>query len=116
MIGNWPNTPEPEEANLLLLNRSSGGNWLEVQLAGTASNRAAIGARIEVTAAGGDRTVRQVREVQAHTAWRSQGDLVQHFGLGKLDTVDVAVRWSSGREDRRPAVAAGQRIVIVEGR
>lgn len=114
VIGNWPNAPGPDEENLVLINRSSSGNWLEVQLTGTNSNVAAIGARIEVTPSAGGNT-RLIREVQSHTGWRSQGNLVQHFGLGSAETVDVIVRWPSGHEDRRTGVAANQRIVVVEG-
>jgi hypothetical protein len=114
VIGSWPNAPGPEEENLVLMNRSSRGNWLEVQLVGTESNAAAIGARIEVTVVA-DGPAQLVREVQSHTGWRSQSDLVQHFGLGSSDTVDVVVRWPSGTEDRVGGVAANRRIVIVEG-
>jgi hypothetical protein len=95
------------------MNRSANGNWLEIQLMGTQSNASAIGARIEVTNT--DSVTRQIREVQAHSGWRSQNDLVQHFGLGSNDEVDVTVRWPSGREDHRTGVAANQRIVLVEG-
>ena len=113
VIGNWPNAPGAEEENLVLLNRSTGGNWLEVQLNGTESNASGIGARIEVTSA--DSGAKQIREIQAHSGWRSQNDLVQHFGLGETEAVDVVVRWPSGREDRRGGVNANQRILVVEG-
>lgn len=114
VIGDWPNAPGAEEENLVLLNRSTGGNWLEVQLTGTESNASAIGARITVTPTAGD-ALGLIREVQSHTGWRSQSDLVQHFGLGSNDMVEVVVRWPSGREDRRSGVTANQRIVVVEG-
>jgi hypothetical protein len=95
------------------MNQSANGNWLEVQLTGTESNASGIGARIEITGAGV--STKQIREVQSHTGWRSQSDLVQHFGLGSNDMVEVVVRWPSGREDRRSGVTANQRIVVVEG-
>ena len=53
--------------------------------------------------------------MQAHTGWRSQNDLVQHFGLGSADEVDLAVRWPSGREDVLRGVGVNQRIALVEG-
>jgi hypothetical protein len=111
VIGNWPNTPGPQERNVVLFNRSRSGNWLEVQLVGTNSNTAGIGARVEVRT----RTGRLVRDVQAHSGWRSQSDLVQHFGLGPNTAVDIVVRWPSGIEDERTGVAANQRILIIEG-
>ncbi len=49
VIGNWPNSPGPEEENLVLINHSTGGYWLRVKLTGTTSNTSGIGARIEVT-------------------------------------------------------------------
>jgi hypothetical protein len=78
---------------------------------GTNSNTAGIGARVEVRT----RTGRLVRDVQAHSGWRSQSDLVQHFGLGPNTAVDIVVRWPSGIEDERTGVAANQRILIIEG-
>jgi hypothetical protein len=113
VIGNWPNASGPEEENLILINRSTSGNWLEVQLAGTESNASGIGARIEITSEGV--SAKQIREVQAHTGWRSQSDLVQHFGLGSNDMVEVVVWWPSGREDRLARIEANQRIVVVDG-
>ena len=111
VIGSWPNRRGPDEENIVLVNRSTGGNWLEVQLEGTVSNTAGVGARIEVIVPGGY----QIREVQAHSGWRSQSDLVQHFGLGPNTSVDIVVRWPSGNEDQLTGVAANRRIVIVEG-
>jgi hypothetical protein len=110
VFGSWPNRPGSDEENLLLVNRSLGGNWLEVQLEGILSNTAGIGARVEVRTPTGV----QIREVQAHCGWRSQSDLVQHFGLGPNTSVDVVVRWPSGNVDERTEVAANQRILIVE--
>jgi hypothetical protein len=57
---------------------------------------------------------RLVREVQAHTGWRSQNDLVQHFGLGSAENVDVIVRWPSGKRDHLEGVAANQTVAITE--
>jgi hypothetical protein len=111
VIGSWPNRPGSDEENILLANRSKGGNWLEVRLEGTLSNTAGIGARVEAKTPTG----RQIREVQAHTGWRSQSDLAQHFGLGSNSSVDIVVRWPSGNVDELTNVAANQRISIVEG-
>jgi hypothetical protein len=115
LVGSWPNAPGPNEENVVLLNRSAGGNWLGIELEGTESNAAGIGARIVVTAGEGEALIVQTREVQAHTGWRSQNNLVQHFGLGSYDDVSVVVSWPSGNTSQRPVVAANQRIVIVEG-
>lgn len=68
------------------------GNWLRLKLEGGAgTNRAAIGARVRVTAGG----VTQTQEVgggYGHVG--IQGDLTLHFGLGAACDVDrVEIRW-----------------------
>ncbi len=58
-----------------------GTHWASFELAGTKSNRLAIGARIVITAGG----VRQMDEVRSGGSYLSQNDLRVHFGLGKSD-------------------------------
>lgn len=82
---------------------------------GTVSNTSGIGARIEVAGDSTSGQAAQIREVQTHSGWRSQSDLVQHFGLGSSTSVDVVVRWPSGTEDHLTDIAANQEVVIVEG-
>jgi len=67
------------------------GNHLKLRLEGTGgSNRAAIGARVEVTSGG----VTQHRQVGGgHGQWGNQDDLVLHLGLGEACEADVTVRW-----------------------
>jgi hypothetical protein len=98
LIGNWPNRPgEGFEENYLLENRFADGNWIRVALEGKASNRSAIGALITVETATDGETRQQVREVSTHSGWRSQGELVQHFGLGSAASVSrVMINWPSG--------------------
>jgi hypothetical protein len=98
LIGNWPNRPgEGLEENLLIENRFADGNWIRVALEGGSSNRSAIGARITVEATIDGEERRQVREVSAHSGWRSQGELAQHFGLGAATTVSkIVINWPSG--------------------
>ncbi len=80
---------------VLLLNRTESTNHAVLfHLIGTKSNKAAIGARVTVTA--GD--LKQFDEVRGGASLFSQNDLRLHFGLGThavLDTVKVA--WPSGR-------------------
>ena len=98
LVGNWPNQPgEGLEENILIENRYADGNWIRVALEGVSSNRSAIGARIivETTMDGEER--RQIREVSAHSGWRSQGELTQHFGLGAATSISkVVINWPSG--------------------
>lgn len=66
-------------------------NSLQVVLVGGAgSNRAGIGARVEVTSSAGT----QVREIGGgHGHYGMQDELVAHFGLGSECSAEVRVRW-----------------------
>jgi len=102
-----------EPPSLLLNQNHSDNHWLTIKLAGTRSNRSAIGARVTVTA--GER--RQVREVLSASSYISQSDLRQHFGLGQAKRADqIEVRWPSGVVDRVKGIDADQFIVIEEER
>jgi len=94
--------------------RNDGGNArpsLLVRLAGTASNRDALGARVRVRAGGGS----MLDEVRSGASYQSQSDTRLHFGLGGAASADeIEVRWPSGRVDRFTQVAAGK-ITLIEG-
>lgn len=83
-----------------------------LKLVGTKSNRAAIGARVTVTA--GD--LKQMDEVQSGSSYLSQNDLRLHFGLGvhsKLNTVEI--QWPSGAKQMLHDLAADSIYTIEEG-
>ncbi|HXD73781.1 MAG TPA: CRTAC1 family protein, partial [Vicinamibacterales bacterium] len=97
----------------LLHNGATAGNALLVRVAGTASNRSAIGARLTLTAGG----LTQTREVKAGSSYLSQSDLRQHFGLAGATTVDrIDIRWPSGQRETVAAIAANQIVTITEGK
>jgi hypothetical protein len=100
-----------------VLLRNDGGNRngaLRVRTIGTASNRDGIGARVDVTVAGGGRR-RQV--VKTGSSYCSQSELPLTFGLGSAAAVtEVRVRWPSGRVDVAGRTAANQTITIQEGK
>src|ERR1700676_2456354 len=82
------------------------------KLIGTKSNRAGIGARVTIYAAG----VKQFREVQGGGSYLSQNDLRLHFGLGttaKMDSVEI--RWPSGATETVKNISADAIYTIVEG-
>ena len=94
------------------LDRTSAGQWISVQLTGTASNRSAIGARVRVVLPGA--ILRQ--DVRGGGSYYSQNDLRQHFGLGTATRVErVEVRWPSGREESWSDLAAGRLHALKEG-
>jgi hypothetical protein len=72
------------------------GNYLNVRLIGTRSNRDAIGARVALEAGGR----RQYREVSGGSSFGCL-PFEQHFGLGDLTAVDaLEIRWPSGLRQR----------------
>jgi hypothetical protein len=80
-----------------------GRHWIQFELEGTASNRSAIGARIELQWSG--RT--QVQEVAGASGFSAQNQRRVHYGLGSATAVDrVIIRWPSGRRQtiEQPAI------------
>ena len=86
-------------------------HWVSFELAGTSSNRSAIGARVKITAGG----VRQTEEIHSGGSYISQNDLRVHFGLGAATSIDkVEVRWPSGNLDTFGPVAADHFYAVLE--
>jgi hypothetical protein len=85
------------EPPTLLINRTeNAGHAVLFKLVGGKSNKAAIGARVTVTA--GDLV--QFKEVRGGSSYLSQNDLRLHFGLGQQTTMSaVEVLWPSGKKD-----------------
>jgi hypothetical protein len=82
------------------------------KLIGTKSNRAAIGARVTIHAAG----LKQFSEVRSGASYLSQNDLRLHFGLGtaaKMESVEI--RWPNGTTETLQNVSADNIYTIVEG-
>jgi hypothetical protein len=96
--------------------RNDGGNqqnWIKIKLLGTKCNRTAIGARVRVIT--GKHI--QMDEVHSGTSVMSQSDLRLHFGLGKIETVDVIeIKWPTTQKiERFNQVKANQILTIREG-
>jgi hypothetical protein len=90
----------------LLRNRTeTANNWVRLELVGDgkASNRNAIGARVEVETGG----VKQVRFVNGGGSYLSASERRLLIGLGPASRADrVTVRWPSGREQTYRDLAA----------
>jgi hypothetical protein len=85
------------------------GNWLLVKLHGKGKLTDAIGAVI--TARIGERQLNRL--IRSGTAYLSQEDMRQHFGLGGATKVDVVeVRWPDGSTSMVENVDANQILVI----
>ncbi|MFH1469738.1 MAG: CRTAC1 family protein [Pseudomonadota bacterium] len=89
------------------------GNFVALHLQGTAANRAAIGARVQVTAGG----YVQTQEVGGgHGHYGAQHDLVLHFGLGAACAAEVTVRWPDAElSEQTFTVGGGSRYLVVQG-
>jgi hypothetical protein len=101
-----------EPPSLLKNMNANGYHRALFKLIGTKSNRAAIGGRVTVHAAG----VKQFSEVRGGGSYLSQNDLRLHFGLGtakKMETVEI--RWPNGTVETLQNVAADCIYTIVEG-
>jgi hypothetical protein len=102
---------------MLLVNRVPNSNhWIGLALAGTRSNRSAIGARVTVrgTAQGKERV--WVNEVRSGSSYNSSSDLRLHFGLGPSPALrEVEVSWPSGLTEIFPAPALDQITALTEG-
>jgi hypothetical protein len=110
----WMNVP----ALRLYENVSNTRNWLSVRLVGRGvggANRAAVGARVRVTAGG----ITQTREIYGNWGLAGLGtDLVAHFGLGAACAIDqVEVRWPDGTSSVQTfrGVVANHRVEIRQG-
>ena len=100
------------EPPTLLVNQNATPNHRVLfKLIGTKSNRAAIGARVTIHAAG----VRQIAEVRGGGSYLSQNDLRLHFGLGKSTKIDtIEIRWPSGKVETLESLPADSIYTIVE--
>jgi hypothetical protein len=96
----------------LLKNRTPGGNFLNVAVKGTRSNRSGIGARIQLTV--GKREM--VGEVMSGGSYYSQSSLVSHFGLGAANIVDrLRIRWPDGTWQSWERVPVNGKVLATEG-
>jgi enediyne biosynthesis protein E4 len=68
-------------------------HWVSFELAGTKSNRMAIGARLKLVAGG----MTQTAEIHSGESYISMNDTRVHFGLDKATRIDsIEIRWPSG--------------------
>jgi photosystem II stability/assembly factor-like uncharacterized protein len=106
-------------------NIKSNQNWLKVKCIGTMSvtdvnvgnksNRSAIGARIQMRATVGGKSIWQVREISGQTGHAGQNSLVQHFGVGDATQIDsLIVYWPSGKVQRLAGIGVNRRVTVLE--
>jgi hypothetical protein len=94
---------------VLLENRAAAGNYLKVRLKGKGGNRYAVGARLTLTAKGGDQT----RVIQAGTSYGNSEELLAHFGLGTDTQVErLQITWPSGRQTTVTGLTVNQELIL----
>jgi hypothetical protein len=100
-------------APMLLKNEGvQGRNWVSFELAGTRSNRLAIGARLKLTAGG----ITQTEEIHSGGSYLSQNDLRVHFGLGAATKIDsLEIHWPSGKVETLTNLATDKFYSVLEG-
>ncbi len=98
--------------SLLKFERHNANHWISIKLAGTKSNRSAIGARVTCVAG----KLSQIDEVRSGGSYISQNDLRIHFGLADNKIIDLLeIHWPSGAIDRLRKIPVDQFIRVQEG-
>ncbi|MFT4537990.1 MAG: tetratricopeptide (TPR) repeat protein [Planctomycetota bacterium] len=111
----WVSARSAPRLRFFLNEGGTQADWLAVRLQGTASNRDAIGARVEVTLEG-EMGRRHVRELVAGDAFLTQSSKWLHFGLGPNARIaQVSVHWPSGEEQSFTGLEPRMRYRIIEG-
>jgi enediyne biosynthesis protein E4 len=89
-----------------------GRHWVSFELAGTSSNRLAIGARLKLIASG----IVQTDEIHSGGSYLSQNDFRVHFGLGNSTKIDsLEIRWPSGKVETIRNLEADKFYSVLEG-
>ena len=103
-----------DDPPLLLHNGGAPGNhFVNFKLAGTKSNRDAMGARLRLQAGG----ISQIREIAGGGSYLSQSDLRAHFGLGRATVAEsVEITWPSGLRQTFRNIAADAFYRVEEGK
>ena len=87
------------------------GNWLQIKLDATISNRSAIGTLVELTV--GSHTL--MRQMKGGVSAHSQDEALLHFGVNNNSVIDeVKVYWPSGIVQTLYDVDANQVITVRE--
>ncbi len=95
---------------------ANGNAWVNFHCTGVASNRAAIGTKIRLTAKINGKTTTQIREISAQNTFNGHNMLNVHFGLGDAEVIDnLEIMWSSGEKTSCQNIAVDKFYEIKEG-
>ncbi|MDH7445135.1 FG-GAP-like repeat-containing protein [Aquimarina sp. 2201CG14-23] len=92
-------------------------HFVNFKLVGNLSNKAGLGARLELKAKIKGRYVTQKREVSASNTFMGHNSLRAHFGLGRAGRIDkLTIYWPSGTIDTFNNLRVNQFYTIEEGK
>ncbi|GAA4270759.1 FG-GAP-like repeat-containing protein [Aquimarina gracilis] len=92
-------------------------HFVNFKLIGNPSNKAALGARLELTAKIKGKTVTLRREISASNTFMGHNSLRAHFGLAKAPKIDnLKIYWPSGNIDTYKNLRVNQFYTIEEGK
>ncbi len=92
-------------------NQSTVQNWVVCELIGTASNRSAAGAVLQLTCGG----VTQTAAVHVGRGYQSHYGTRVHFGLGNQSTFQFTIRWPCGLVQEFESQEANRLFRVIEG-
>ncbi|MEX0725953.1 MAG: FG-GAP-like repeat-containing protein [Planctomycetaceae bacterium] len=97
----------------LVTNRTAHvGNFLQLRLVGTASERMAIGTTVTLEAGG--RT--WVKQLTAGDGYQASNERMLTFGLGNATAVDrIVIQWPAGTSQEFTAIDVNQTLLCIEG-
>ncbi len=92
-------------------------HFANFKLIGNPSNKAALGARLVLTAKIKGKIITQKREISASNTFMGHNSLRAHFGLGKAPKIDkLTIYWPSGNVDTFKNLRVNQFYTIEEGK
>jgi hypothetical protein len=113
--GAWASFGRGPQASALYRNNGNTNRWLKLKLAGTVSNRSAIGAKVRVKATLSGQTIWQMRHVTSTGTYCAQNDARPHFGLRDATVAEtVRIEWPSGIVQELRNVPANQILHVTE--
>ncbi|OYP29459.1 FG-GAP-like repeat-containing protein [Rhodopirellula sp. MGV] len=101
-----------DQASVMINESVSEGNWIQIKLIGTTSERDSIGAHITVIS--GAQTWHQW--VTSGDGYLCKNESANHFGVGAATTIDqVVVEWPSGQRQTFTDLPINRSSILIEG-